>query len=129
MDRIKPIWSKCMLFLAMSILLLHSFIPHSHHEEKDMNSTVLSCDKTERCLLDILGVILEHDFEEDHLEHFQLSEINYHDFNVDLVPHHVIVVEKSAHFTLKPDGCHYEELFILPPDLNVYCDRGPPRYS
>ena len=108
--------------------MLHTFIPHTHVEEGS-NHTELSCDDNDRCVLELLAVILEHDFGEDHLERFQVSENQFHDISIDIfyelsLSKDDLKITQSTHKL--PD---YLDPVPDDPDINLCYYRGPPLYS
>lgn len=68
------------IYTATAILLLHTFVPHSHDLET-ADDFGISCEKNDRCVMDFLGSLLEHDFGVDHLEHFKVQDQNNTNLN------------------------------------------------
>ena len=124
----KHIWRLCSIYLATTILLLHTFIPHTHTEDSD-DTVILTCDRDANCILDILGLLLDHDFAEDHLENFQSSD----EYTGDIVSIEMIHSELPV-FLESEEGRNIKTEFYnyIPEDPPFHLQlksRGPPIYS
>jgi hypothetical protein len=60
-----------LFYTAVSILLLHSWVPHQHHTVAIVAPTFTSCVHVENTLLGFLGRIFHQDLGDEHLENYQ----------------------------------------------------------
>ncbi len=116
------------MYLATGILLLHTFIPHSHSEELQ-DHVALSCDNCENCILEFLEIILDHDFGEYHLEHFQTGNNDLDDFNKSFVLTKIIDTGIFIKEAVEDNSVIYVQPYAFPPDKVLQPDRGPPIFS
>ena len=107
--------------------MLHTFIPHSH-SENIKESEVFSCEWDRNCFLDVLGSILEHNFEEDHLEKFQVTENNLTDFTFYSPNHEIDSGIVPVGHELSNNDYSYADLIPSQLTISPYWDRGPPVY-
>jgi len=64
------------MFLAVSILMLHTFMPHDHHEDVDEISHVIE-HETASSFFDFIGLAFHFSPSENHLQDFEKSSKDY----------------------------------------------------
>jgi hypothetical protein len=113
------------LFLAFSLLMAHSVIPHQHLDS-DI-ATFSSTQTSEIRLFDLIRVVLSEDLGTNHLEDYQNSNSS------DLVGGVAIIASSDPSFPVVNDACLYTDIrdsffgfnSILAPDQT----RGSPALS
>ena len=68
----------CVLNIASFILLLHSFVPHQHHIQDSLITSIEICSHSENSLLGFLGEVFHMDLGSEHLENFKpVSKVEF----------------------------------------------------
>jgi hypothetical protein len=78
MKQIKTIF----IILAGAILLLHTFLPHEHHDELKQNQNI-EAHANANSLLDYIKLAFHVDLGEDHLEGYKITQ--HEQLNFDLI--------------------------------------------
>ena len=123
MEKVFHILKVSSIYTATVILMLHTFVPHSH--DKNTDDPEISCENNDRCIREFLGVILEHDFGVDHLEHFQIQDNLHVDFDFYLDNDEVAVHDLFSEFK----NWNYSEQVFQNQSVDIGQERGPPFYS
>lgn len=120
------------IYMAMSIAVLHSLVPHVHHAE----STEIYCiAEGDISLLEQLSLIFHLDMGDDHLEEFQPGDtlhfdtIEYVDINLDWCPLTWFNKHNTSSSTNQKIVRYIEDPF---PDIYLISHhgrRGPPSFS
>ncbi|NNF35636.1 MAG: hypothetical protein HKN68_16130 [Saprospiraceae bacterium] len=126
MEKVFHILKLSSIYTAAVIFLLHTFIPHSHNLES-FEDPEISCEKNDRCLMEFLGVILEHDFGIDHLEHFQIQDNHQIDFEIDCFfkGADLVVLDLFS----DAEEWNLSDQIYQNKSVDIGQERGPPSYS
>ena len=116
------------------MLILHSLVPHHHHDELSDEEHEIEHDSAET-LLDYLELLFHVDAGDGHLEHFQSGEGFNLDFNFTIDGPSVFIENAINLGSFDPVAdntpipiCYYKKVPI-PPNILFKPLRGPPSIS
>ncbi len=115
------------MFLAISILLMHSTMPHEHHSELSAQEHAIEHSQAET-LIDLLQLAFHLSPSENHLEDFQKANSSFHsEIYFDRVDHLIMPIQSVAIEPTQPTKQSF--LPPKPAPISALDFRGPPQLT
>jgi len=128
------IFNHILLFTAAVIILLHSFVPHEHHDEMGAELHQVEHENTDN-FLGWIKTIFHNDLGEDHLENYEHLDGDLSEFGNGAIP--LVICPAVIWTALSEDNAYLggkisTSIIKVPPLIRYRSAiglRGPPQFS